>query len=176
MSEYDKFDYFDMQAEYEAELIDKAIAELPTENIRWYLATNGDAIEGRVNSTTKEAESLLSSGYFGPSLIFAVTSIEIVLRFFVLRPIVHGAFLSDEWAQILLERVVSGRTYKDRKLLQKIVKHWSIALERITLSTGRGLWSTLINEIWPNRNNVVHKASEALLKKWQKQLLSAFTY
>jgi len=161
VSEYDEFDYANMQAEYEAELIDKAIAELSTDSIRWYLATNGDSIEKRVDTVLKEAENLFDNGHFGPSLIAAVTSIEIIFRFFVLRPIVHGAFLSDEWAQILLDRIVSGRSYIDRKLLPKVVKYWSIDIEKIKLSAGCGLWSELIKKVWPNRNDVVHKASEA---------------
>ena len=91
-----ELDYADIQSEYEAELIDKAIADLSTDNIRLYLAANGDAIETRVTQTLAEAEQLLTSGYPGSALTSAVTSIEIILRFFVFRRILHGAFLPEQ--------------------------------------------------------------------------------
>lgn len=119
IDDYGEIDYLAAQSEYEADLIDNAIAELAVENIRMYLTTYGDAIDERVSSAKEEAEQLLKAGHNGPALTVAVTAIEIILRFFVLRPIVHGAFLSEEWAQILLDRVVSGKTFNDRELLPK---------------------------------------------------------
>ena len=154
----DDRDYSDIQSEYEADLIDKGIAELPVENIRAYLAQNGDAIQVRVNRCIDESDSLLAAGHFGAALVVAVTATEIIIRFFVLRPLVQGAFLSDQLAGLLVKRIVSGSSSKDRELLPKISSHWGIDLENLALMNGKKLWPTLTKDIWPLRNAYVHRA------------------
>src|SRR5215471_18684853 len=63
-----------------------------------YLAAHGDVIEERVKRCLAEAEALMGDGYHGAALTHAVTGIEITIRFFLVHPLVQGAFLSEEWA------------------------------------------------------------------------------
>ncbi|MBW2341358.1 MAG: hypothetical protein JRF50_13625 [Deltaproteobacteria bacterium] len=145
---------------YEAELIDKAIAELPIDNIRFYLGTYGDAIEARVKKCLDQANQLIKDKNFGSALVISVTGIEIIFRFFILRPLVEGAFLSDELAGILIQRILPGQTARDRELLPMITKHWNIPLTDLKLSNDKKLWHTLRSEMLPKRNAVVHKADD----------------
>ncbi len=92
------------------------------------------------------------------ALVTSVTVIEIIFRFFILRPLVEGSFLPDKLSEMLLQRILPGQTSRDRDLLPAITKHWGIPLTDVKLSDGRKLWDTLINETFPKRNTFVHKA------------------
>jgi len=36
--------------------------------------------------------------------------VELIVGYRVVRPIVQGAFLSDQWADVLTEQILGGRT------------------------------------------------------------------
>ena len=55
-----------------------------------------------------DAEKLRKAGFNGSALIAGVTAIELIIRFLLLRPLVSGAFLSEEWESILTERIGEG--------------------------------------------------------------------
>jgi len=90
-------------------------------------------------------------------------SIEIFIRFMLLRPLVQGAFLSDEWADILAKRVATGRTAEDRKILPAILKQWDIDITKIKTKKDNQLWET-IKSLRKKRNDFVHagKSIESL--------------
>jgi len=148
------------QGEYEQELIDTAIEELPVENIRSYLGTYGDAIEKRVKKCVNEANELLKSKHCGPALVAAVTAIEIIFKFFILRPLVEGTLLTDKLATILLRRILPGQAARCAELLPSVTEHWGIPLKDLKLSSDNNLWDALKKEVFPKRNAVVHKADE----------------
>ena len=95
--------------EYEKELIDTAIKEFPEENVRSYLGKNGDAIEERVNKCLKEADKLLKNNHAGLALVVTVTAIEIIFKYFILRPLFEGTLLTDKLAGILIPRLLPGQ-------------------------------------------------------------------
>src|SRR2546425_6881748 len=144
--------------EYESQLINDAIDNLSKENARQYLGTYGDAVMARVSSSRAEAEKLFELGHFGPSLICAVTALELIIRHFLLKPLVQGAFLSDTWAALLTDRVVSGNSRRDRELLPKIMDAWEIDAEMGLMGNGKTVWSMLTSTIWPCRHRFVHEA------------------
>lgn len=148
------------QEEYEQELIDKAIEELPVENIRSYLGKNGDAIEKRVNKCLSEADELLKNKHCGQALVVAVTAIEIIFKFFILRPLFEGTLLTAKLAGILLRRVVPGQAARCCELLPSVAGSWDIPLTDLKLSNDNNLWDTLKKEVLPKRNAVVHVADE----------------
>lgn len=148
------------QEEYEQELINTAVKELPEENIRSYLGKYGDAIEKRVIKCKKEAGKLLKSRHYGLSLVSAVTAIEIISKYFILRPLFEGALLTDKLTAIFLKRVLPKEVSRCCELLPSVAKHWKIPLSDLKLSDGNNLWDTLKKEILPKRNSVVHKSDE----------------
>ncbi|HEX7343160.1 MAG TPA: hypothetical protein VF398_02790 [bacterium] len=159
--EDDPYRYWDPQDEYEAELIKKAIEEVSVERAREYLGTYGDAIERRVAQSMGEAEQLLAHGHPGAALILAFTACELIVRFYILKPLVHGAFLSDGWANVLVGRILNSRTSVDRDLLPKVLQVWGIDLNALLLPKGRRLWAHLIDPVCTARNDVVHRGSSA---------------
>jgi len=148
------------QEEYEQELIENVIKELPVENVRSYLGKNRDAIEERVNKCLSEADELIKNNHPGPALVIAVTPIEIIFKFFVLRPLFEGTLLTDKLAEILIPRLLPGQAGRCCDLLPAAAGNWDIPLTNLKLSSDNNLWNTLKTEVLPKRNAVVHMAEK----------------
>lgn len=159
MSDFDKYynDYEYMRDEYERDLVENALKELSYENIRSFLGTYGDAIEERISVLLNDSERLLNHNFYGPSLVLSASSIEIIIRFFLIRPLIQGAFLSDEWADLLSERIINGQPLRDRKLLPLILNNWGVDIYSYNLSNGKRLWKTIQSNILRKRNLFVHQ-------------------
>lgn len=152
MDDYDG--YYAEEAAME-EFLENSINEIAKDNVRWYLGTYGDAVEERVRQCVKEAKKLFKLNFWGPSLTLSVTAIEILIRYMVLRPLVQGAFLSEEWAEILTKRIATGRSAEDRKLLPVILRQWEIDITIIKTKSNNPLWET-IQTLIKTRNDFVH--------------------
>ncbi len=145
-----------MEAFLEEEL--RRIAEEP---VFAYLAVHGDAIEERVKRCLAQAQSLSGGGYHGAALTRAASGIEVTIRFFLARPLVQGAFLSEDWAELLSQKVLSGRTAEDRELLPAILRNWKIDITKVKLPDGSQAWEQIVTRVWPRRNDYAHKADDA---------------
>ena len=131
----------------------RQIAESPV--IR-HLARFGDAIEERVQRCRLEASDLATAGFYGAALVRSAGAIEISIRFFLARPLVQGAFLSDEWAALLSNKMLNGRTAEDRDLLPAILRNWGLNITSVTLADGSQMWERVLSRVWPRRNDYVH--------------------
>jgi hypothetical protein len=155
----DEYDYDDLRDR----MIEDTLRSQSEEAVRWRLATVGDAIEARVRRCLIQAEKLLQLSFYGPSLVSSVSAIELTIRFLLVKPLISGAFLSDQWASLLTERIGSGRTDEDRRILPNILSQWGFDLDSIMLGDGEKLWSTLVNPktgILAARNRIVHQGAE----------------
>jgi len=153
-------DYLDYAREaYEEELISTALQDMSVDRVKSYLGSYGDAIERRVRLCIEQAEELFSSGFSGSAITLAATASEIVIRFLLLRPLLEGAFLSDEWAEVLSKRVVTGRSSEDRNLLPAVLRHWGTDITEVQLSDGSRLWEAVVSTVWPKRNGFVHQGT-----------------
>lgn len=154
---------------YEDDLRDAWLADYVEEELRHlseapaieFLAHNGDAIEERVLACLEEAQTLKNAGFAGAGLVRAAAGIEVAIRFFLARPLLQGAFLSNEWAKLLSQKVLNGRNGEERELLPKILRNWKIDITSMRLSDGRQLWETIVTRVWQRRNDYVHAGSSA---------------
>jgi hypothetical protein len=155
MSSYD--DYLDYQQEEGLEqFLEEQLRELAEAPVFAYLARFGDAIEERVQLCIKEAAQLREAEFSGAGLIRSAAGIEITIRFFLARPLLQGAFLSDEWAKLLSAKVLNSRTAEDRELLPAILRNWDIDITKVKLSDGSQMWERVLTRVWPRRNDYVH--------------------
>ena len=156
------WDYIDEQQAREEEYLEKFLQEslksISVESAKSYLGTYGDAVDARVMGCLQDAEGLLNLGYFGSALCLAATAVELMIRFMLLRPLVQGAFLSDEWAAILARRVATGRSGEDRAILPAIMRQWGVDITAMRAPSGVLLWEYFLNRLSPSRNNFVHRA------------------
>jgi hypothetical protein len=100
----------------------------------------------------------LDSSYFQPAQVLAVTAIEVLVRFMIIRPLLQGAFLSDEWAYFITQQITSGRSAEDRKFLPRVLATQEIYITDLRLSSGQPLWDTIVTHVYPKRNRVIHSA------------------
>lgn len=161
MSAEDDRNYYEQEVAIEA-FLKESLREISEDNIRHYLGSYGDAIEERIAECLKQGEELLNLNYYGQSITNAFTAIELIIRYLLVRPLVQGAFLSDEWSEILSKRIATGRSAEDRKLLPAILKLWGVDITSLQLSNSDELWAS-ISHLWERRNTFVH-AGENITK------------
>lgn len=149
----------ELREQYESQLVDNALKDISENNVLFYLATYGDAVQRRIDECRKNAQALRELNFFGPSLVCSVTAFELIIRFLLIRPLVQGAFLSDEWAEILSRKVTTGRTVKDQDLLPAVLRRWNVDITKSRISSGKPLWETVRN-LWDRRHEFVHEASD----------------
>jgi len=141
--------------------LDEELQRIAEEPVFAYLAVHGDAIEARVKRCIAEANALLNGGHHGAALTRAASGIEVTIRFFLARPLVQGAFLSEDWAELLSQKVLGGRTAEDREMLPAILRNWKIDITAVKLQNGWQAWEQIVRRVWPLRNDYVHKADDA---------------
>jgi len=159
MGGYDDYSMYEQEAAMGA-FLENELQRLAEEPVFLYLASFGDEIEMRVNRCLAQAQALCKSGYYGASLTRAVTGIEITIRFFLVQPLLQGAFLSDDWAYLLSKKIFANRIAEDRKLLPAILRNWKIDITNVKLSDGSQAWEQFVSKILPHRDNYVHKADD----------------
>jgi hypothetical protein len=157
---WDDYSYYEREAAMEA-FLKEELRRIAEEPVFMYLAVHGDAIEARVKRCLTQAEALSGSGYHGAALTCAASGIEITIRFFLARPLVQGAFLSEDWAELLSQKVLNGRTAEDRELLPAILRNWKMDITKVKLPDGSRVWEQIVSRVWPRRNDYVHKAGDA---------------
>lgn len=141
--------------------LEQALDDISRDNARWYLGSYGDAIERRVRECLRQADELRTLGYHAPAVTLSATAIEVTIRFMLLRPLVEGAFLSDEWAEVLAGRITSGRSAEDRKLLPDVLRVWGVDVTAVELTSGAKLWQSVTRAVWPKRNKIAHEGEAA---------------
>lgn len=176
MSVYNDDDmwWYEQEAAEEA-FIEETLKGISTGNAQEYLGSYGDAIQDRVDRCIKDARDLVASGSNGSATVMAASAIEIVIRFMLVRPLVQGAFLSDEWSAILANRIASSRSAEDRELLPAILRQWKIDITAITLDDGSHLWPSIVRLVWPKRNKIVHQGDTATQNEAQLSIDCAAT-
>lgn len=146
--DYDVHDYYD----YEGVMLD----EMSKNYVQYYLGTYGDAVNERVNQCVVEAQELLSMQYYRSSLITSMTACELIIRYLIIRPLLQGAFMSEDWADLLTERVTRDRFSKEKDLLPEILDYYEIDFNSIKLPNGINLRETF-SGLWKKRNGCIHK-------------------
>ncbi len=144
--------------EYEREIGQRTLAEIKENAINAYFFYYGDDIEHRIQSRIDAAKELLEVQFNGESLTDSIIAVELTVRWFLLRPICEAAFMSEEVAGILVQRILPPRaTGADREILPRILREWGSDVKSLKLSDGSELWGQLTTEYIPARNAFVHR-------------------
>src|SRR5262245_15209489 len=109
-----------LQDEYDSYLVNEFPKELHENAIKGYLGVYGDAIDERLNRLQTVAEEFLKQGLHDFSIVAASTAMEIIIKYFCIKPLVEGAFLSELWAAELSKKIVDSRIADNRGLFQTI--------------------------------------------------------
>ena len=144
--------------EYEREIGERTLAEIKENAINVYFFYHGDDIEHRIQMRIDAAKGLVKAGFNGESLTSSIIAVELTIRWFLLRPLCEAAFMSEEVADILVQRILPPRTTgADREILPKVLRHWGSDVTSLVLNDGAQLWEKLTSEYIPTRNRFVHR-------------------
>ena len=91
----------------------------------------------------------------------AVTAIELIARYMLVRPLLQGAFLSDSWAKILAKHIIQGRMAQERDLLPSVLRMYGIKVDDLKLPDGSAPWKVFVTMIIPKRNAIIHDGDNA---------------
>jgi hypothetical protein len=155
MGGWDDIGYYEEEAA-QAAFIEDTLKNISEDGVRNYLGTYGGAIDARIQNCMKDARMLMGGDFLQSAVVSAVTAIELTIRFLLLRPLMQAAFLSEEWANLLTQRVASGRTGSDREILPQILRFHDVELNEIQLPSGQPLWKTITESVYAKRNGIVH--------------------
>jgi hypothetical protein len=143
------------------EEIAAAIKDLSEEPIRQFLGTYGDAIDARLDDTLAIARYASQSGYPRYAVVGAVTAIELIMRYMLVRPLLQGAFRSGSWAKILAKHFTQGRSAQERNLLPSVLGMYGIKVDDLKLPDSSALWNVFVTRIVPKRNAIIHDGDNA---------------
>jgi hypothetical protein len=151
----------------------EALYEASEGRVVAYLASFGDAVEERVKSCIAEADALSTGRFPGASLTRSITALELAIRWFLVVPMVHGAFNSDEWVEALVDKIIpENRTGPDRRLLPELLRNWDIDVTTIRSDEGGQLWEE-IQRLIRVRNRYVHRGEKVAEEEAAKGLSAA---
>jgi hypothetical protein len=141
------------------ELITQTLDQISEDGVRTYLGENADAIEARISDVLSQAKYASQQGYPRFGVVGAITAIELTVRYLLVRPLVQGAFLSDDWAQLLTRHIANGKT--TREILPSMLEIYEINIKDLKLSDGSKFWKTLVETVIRKRNKIVHDGETA---------------
>lgn len=160
--------YYEQEAAYEAfieELQDdpafreEFLDKITVENTFNYLCKYGDEVYRRTEGLISEALELVKIEYYNQALISAIAALEITIKFLILRPILLGGLVDNQFVEILTKRITRASSGEDRKILEKALNIWGLKIDVIKLSNGKGLLDAL-KEFFDKRHNIVHKGDK----------------
>jgi hypothetical protein len=143
------------------ELISKTLDQISKAGVLTYLGENADAVDARVTGVLAQAKYVSQQGYPSYAVVGAVTAVELIIRYLLVRPLVHGAFLSDDWTQLLARHIATGKTTQERDILPRMLEIYEINIKDLKLSDGSKFWKTLVETVILKRNSIVHDGETA---------------
>ena len=152
------YDYSDeMEDTYSDYMANEYPIKVHEDAIRYYLGVHGDAIDKKLDRLQKTANEFIKQGVYDFALVVTGTALEIIIKYFCVKPLVEGAFLSELWASELAKRLIDIRIAENRGLFVKILKNWGIDVDKIEVTPGKKLWGTITGPVLTNRNKVIHR-------------------
>ena len=164
MRGWDDLSYYEDEIERD-EFIAETLKNISQEGVRTYLGVHGDAVDFRVKDCIEQARTLNTYGFHRQAILSATIAIELIVRFLLVRPLIQAAFLDEDWAYLLTQRITSGPSIRDRTLLPDILQYHDIKISTVKLSTGAEVWLTVSKTVYPKRNRIVHEGESANLEE-----------
>lgn len=156
-SEYVQQQMEDMKAE--------AIDEFQKERLQEYYLYNKNLTQ-MVDNHLNKAKKLIDARFSDAGFVFSSTAIEIILKNMFLKPILHGSFMSQYVADLVVEEILHTRYSSIRKILFYVLKH-SAGFNFETYKRPRikiKLWNEIVN-IRLQRNKIIHIGNSVTLSR-----------
>lgn len=154
-------DYFyeqHLENQYFSEKIEEEIENYKKENLKIFYLQKSH-IYKKILEVRKIAQNLKEKKFLAPSFIYFNICIELIFRDLFIRPIVYGALLDEEIAEIIINKIFKVRVSRFDKLLIYLVQRFSnLNMTKKKISGKRNLWQEL-KELREIRNGIIHKGN-----------------
>lgn len=143
---------------------DQAIVEFTTERLRSYYVANPTVMRPAVDALL-EAQRLHENGHYAATVLFAASSIEILLKITILKPVFYGLVHIESLADVVVEKIF-GKTGYDVKLLERIFTEF-VKTDVKTIIRNGATKSLIVecNELRSLRNSVTHSGTFCTLEQ-----------
>ncbi len=160
---------YDESMRYLQEQIDEAkaegIDEFQQERLQEYYLDN-ENLPWLIDQHLEKAKKLIDSRFSEAGFVFSFIVIEIILKNIFLKPILHGSFMDQHIADLVVEEILRTRDDSMRKILFHVLKY-SANFDFATYKRPRikiTLWQEIQNAR-NQRNIIIHRGETVLLSR-----------
>ena len=157
MHDYDD-DWFDWATdEYNEDLLKQTGLQM----IEDFFIRSAKIYKNSINDLIKNSKAIASINQFDMALVSVVIGLELLIRYFYLKPLIGGMFLNDDWFDFIYEsKIVPDRSKDEKDLLRKLLSRHNIkSFDQINIKK-KTIWMQL-SEIYKIRNSIVHHGNKA---------------
>lgn len=108
----------------------------------------------KIKQAKKDAIEQVDSRNYNIALIVSCVALEIFVRQIIIKPLAHGAFYYEEWADLLANKIGSGNAGNDRDIFCKVLKTIKYDINSIIIN-GKS-FSNCWKHVADLRNKVMH--------------------
>lgn len=155
-------EYFQEQRE---EMRTEAIDDFQKERLQEYYLYNKNLAQ-IIDNHLNKAKKMIDAGFFDAGFIFSFLAIEIILKDVFLKPILHGSFMKQYVADLIVEEILCTKYSSIRKILFHVLK----CLASFNFETYKRprtkttLWNEIMN-IRSQRNKIIHRGESIALSE-----------
>jgi len=146
--------------EFIEEISRQAVYEFTNDRLRSFYEKNPDVMRPAVDAL-QEGKSLYELNHYSASLVFFMSSIELLLKATVLKPVVYGLVHHEALAEIIVKHVL-GPTGFDRyeKLLETLLSTFTVLdLKEISRDDSATKLFNECKELQKVRNKIIHQGN-----------------
>lgn len=148
-----------LENQYFSEKIKEGIENYKKENLKTFYLQN-DQVFKKILAVREIAQKLKENKFLAPSFIYFNICIELIFRDLFVLPIVYGALLDEEIAEIIINKIFKERVSRFDKLLIYLVERFSnLSMTKKKISGKRYLWQE-VKELREIRNGIIHKGND----------------
>lgn len=155
--------YYEQEAakdEFIEEISNQAIREFSNDLLRSFYEKNPNIMRPAVEAL-QEGKELYALKHYSASLVFFMTSIELLLKVTVLKPVVYGLVHHEALADIIVQQVL-GQTGFDRyeKLLGALISTFTnLELKKISRDESSDALFKECKDLQAIRSKIIHQGN-----------------
>ena len=143
---------------WEAEIVARELEQRTTDNARYFMMNSLQQYGPAISRCVGQARSLFEAGFFGPSLVWSATVLEMIIRFVLVGPLLESIIPGEEIAELITREMTRSGSRKFKELFPHILEHWDVQTGDLCVDDGRKLVPCM-KEAFDARNAAVHEGA-----------------
>ncbi len=151
--------------EYIDDIKSEGIDEFQQERLQEYYLSNKN-LPQLIDQHLNKAKGLIDANFAEAGFVFSFIVVEIILNNMFLKPILHGSFMDQYIADLVIEEILQTRNSSIKKILFSVLKY-SANFDFMTYKRPKIkviLWQEIMN-VRKQRNEIIHKGKTVALNE-----------